>query len=133
MRTPALSPALFALTLSAFAADSPWSGTWKLDPAKSKFTGDTFTFSRSADGMMHYSNGADITYAFAPDGREYPGPFGSVEIVTAKSPLSWTRTVKRDGVVLSTDDYTLAPDQKGLAIHYSGTKPDGTSFADAAT
>jgi hypothetical protein len=31
-------------TMPTLAADNPWIGTWKLDPAKSHFTGDTFTY-----------------------------------------------------------------------------------------
>jgi len=38
--------ALLSATTLAIAADNPWIGTWKLDPAKSHFTGDTFTYSK---------------------------------------------------------------------------------------
>jgi hypothetical protein len=47
---------IFAV-LPALAADSPWIGNWKLDPAKSHFIGDTFTYSKAANGMMHFSDG----------------------------------------------------------------------------
>ena len=44
-----LATALLVLpALSAFAGDNPWVGTWKLDLAKSKFTGDTFTYSKNS-------------------------------------------------------------------------------------
>ena len=29
---------------TAFAADNPWVGTWKMDPAQSKLTGHTIHF-----------------------------------------------------------------------------------------
>ena len=133
MRIVRLVLALAILPLPAFAADSPWTGTWKLDPAKSKFTGDTFSYTRSADGLMHFSNGGTDDYAFNPDGKEYSGPYGAKISVNGKSPTAWTEVVKRDGKVLTTNDYTLSADEKSLSIHYAGNKPDGSPFSDDAT
>jgi hypothetical protein len=60
MRKLLLTAAVLALSaLSVRAADSPWAGNWKLDPAKSKFTGETFTWSKTANGMYHYSDGSN--------------------------------------------------------------------------
>ena len=133
MRTPVLVFVFATFTASAFAANSPWAGTWKLDPARSKFTGDTFSYTRSPDGMMHYTNGSTTEFAFQPDGKDYPGPFGGTISVTGKGPSAWTEVDKRNGKVLSTSDYTLSPDGKTLAIHSSGNKPDGSSFSDDVT
>ena len=38
MRFPKMFPVVLAMSLSLFAADSPFSGTWKLNLAKSKVT-----------------------------------------------------------------------------------------------
>src|ERR1700719_3316258 len=72
MRKLLLAVALLAVpALSAAAANDPWTGTWKLDPAKSHFTGDTFTYSKLANGLMHYSNGSTQGFDFGIDGKEY--------------------------------------------------------------
>jgi len=55
---------------AASAADSPWNGTWKLDEAKSQFTGGTMTFSKGAGDMLHFSDGSTTDYDFAIDGKE---------------------------------------------------------------
>ena len=56
---------------SARAADSPWVGTWRLDAARSHFTGDTFSYSKAANGMLRYSDGSAAGYEFAIDGKPY--------------------------------------------------------------
>jgi len=56
---------------TALAADSPWSGTWKLDPSQSHFTGDTFTLAKGPGDLLHYSDGSTASYDFGVDGKEY--------------------------------------------------------------
>ncbi len=134
MRKLVLAAALCTLSsLTALAAENPWAGTWKLNPAKSHFTGETFTYSRSANGMMHYSDGSSDAYDFAPDGHDYPTPFGGTVTVTGESPDAWKIVHKRDGKVLDTDNFSLSPDSKTLTVKSTGTKPDGTDFNDEAT
>ena len=134
MRKLILAAALCTLTsLPALAADSPWAGTWKLDPARSHFTGETFTYSRSANGMMHYSNGSSENYDFAPDGKDYPTGFDGVVAVTGKGPTAWQEVFKRNGATLSTGEFSLSPDEKTLSATFTGTKPDGTTFNNEET
>src|SRR5271170_7127931 len=110
---------------SALAADSPFAGTWKLNVEKSKFTGDTFTYTVTATGF-HYSNGATIEYDFAADGKDYP--------VIADRTVSWAKsgdnawdTVSKDGkgTVLSKAHRVLSADGKKLTITYTSYKPGG--------
>jgi len=126
--------ALLALTSApVLAADNPWVGTWKLDPAKSQFTGDTFTYSKTPKGMMHYSDGSTFSWDFGIDGKEYKTAEGRTTTWTANSATEWTSITKLNGTVLSTDHYTLSPDGKTLSITYAGIKPDGSKFNDSAT
>jgi len=68
----ALCAAVFAAALAApCLADSPWTGTWKFNQAKSKQTGGTFSYTVAPNGSMTYSNGSTISYTFACDGKSY--------------------------------------------------------------
>lgn len=74
MKAFLVSFAMAALVVSvgsaSRAADSPWSGTWKLDNAKSKLTGTTFTYAAAAGGKMTFSDGS-TSFTFACDGKPY--------------------------------------------------------------
>jgi hypothetical protein len=125
-----LAFALVSLTIAAqyaSAADSPFAGSWKFNPAKSQLTGDTFSFSTSAIGL-HYSDGAAVEYDFAVDGNDYP--------VIADRKVSWTKrgdnvwdSVMKDGkgVVLYKAHRVLSKDGKKLSISYKYFRPDGTT------
>jgi hypothetical protein len=123
----------FALVLlaasagSALAADSPFTGTWKLNVDKSKFTGDTFTYSATATGF-HYSNGATIEYDFAIDGKDYPTIVDRTVSWTKAGDDSWD-TVAKDakGTVLSKAHRVLSADGKKLTVTYTSYRPDGTT------
>ena len=52
----------------AFAADTPFAGTWKLNLDKSKLTGDTVKFSPAGELMRITGNGD--SYEFKLDGSD---------------------------------------------------------------
>jgi hypothetical protein len=131
MRKFLLAVALLAVpVLSAAAASNPWIGTWKLDPAKSQFTGDTFTYSKAANGLLHFSDGSTESFDFGTDGKEYQSTLGRTEAWTAASASAWDTVVTFKGTVLDKAHYQLSSDSKTLTITSTGTKPDGSSFAD---
>ena len=99
IRTLALCT-IAAVTLPALAADNPWFGTWKLDPAKSHMTGDTFTYSKVAGGMDHYSNGP-ISFDFTANGIDYPVMANATTAWVASGPNQWKETDKTNGTVTS--------------------------------
>ena len=119
--------------LPAVAADNPWVGTWKLDPAKSHFTGDTFTMSKGTDGKMHYSDGSTTAYDFGLDGKEYPMIDDRMVAWTSSGDRDWDDTIKAKGTELVKNHYTLSADGKTLSIVSKGTKPDGSKFNDDST
>lgn len=116
---------------TAFAADNPWVGKWKLDPAQSKLTGDTVHFASSAGGEMMYTAGGH-TNKFKLDGQPYKswsgaeGTWKKVDDNTVES--HWTR----NGTDLATDTWTVSPDGKRLKVESKGTNPSGSSFDDVA-
>ena len=129
---------ILACVLAAFAAlpliaaDNPWVGTWKLDTAKSHFTGDTFTFSKAANGMIHFSDGSTENYDFALDGKPYKSYGNRTATWTADGDNAWNQVVEADGVTLVKVHRQLSADGKTLTNTYSGTKPDGSTFNDEA-
>jgi hypothetical protein len=111
------------------AAENPFAGTWKLNPAKSKFTGDTMKFEKTPSGAIRWS-GSGLTYTFNSDGKEYEGPFGEVVVWKQIDDHTWETTFQRKGILLSTDTSRLSPDGKTLTVVSKGTKPNGETFQD---
>ena len=116
-------------TLPALAADSPFTGTWKLDPSKSHLTGDTFTYSKAPNGMMHYDDGANSS-DFGIDSKEYPLPNAHTTTWTANSNHSWTSANKFNGTVIGTAHRELSADGKTYTVHFDGKRADGTPYDD---
>lgn len=75
-----------ALALAAvpcFGAGQSWDGTWKINEAKSKLTGYSFTIEAKGD-MMHMSSGS-VSYDFACDGKAHPTVSGQTLTCTGSS------------------------------------------------
>ncbi len=129
---------LLALTLLllpplAQAADNPWAGTWKLDVDKSHFTGNTFTYSKTAEGKMHYDDGSTPNgFTFGIDGKPYTDELGDTRTWTAAGPNTWDSVAKRGDTELMHAHRTLSSDGKTYTIVVGGTKPDGTTFANTS-
>jgi hypothetical protein len=131
MRKFLLAFALLAVpALSAAAANNPWIGTWKLDPAQSHFTGDTFTYTKAAGRLLHFSDGSTESYDFGIDGKEYKTVLGRTTTWTATGDNAWNTVTKFNGSVLENVHRQLSPDGTQLTIVATGNKPDGSSFKD---
>jgi len=134
MKTILLLASLLALPASAaFAADSPWTGTWKLDPAKSHFTGQTFTYSKGPGELLHYEDGSTASFDFGLDGKEYKSWANRTFSWTPAGRNAWDAVNKADGKVLSKGHITLSEDGKTLNMTFTGTKPDGSTYHEEDT
>ena len=116
----------------AFASDNPWIGSWKLDKAKSHFTGQTFTYTKQANGLDRYDDGA-TSYEFTANGLDYPVMGGVMESWKADGDNKWTYTDKLNGKTLSTTEVELSKDGKTLKTVTTGTRPDGSNIHDENT
>ena len=116
--------------LPALAADNPWVGTWTLDLNKSHFAGDTFTYSKAANGMMHFSDGSITNFDFAIDGKEYKTVYDRTTTWTAAGDNAWDTVTKANGKVLGKSHRQLSSDGKTLTIMGTSTRPDGTAVHD---
>lgn len=129
MRTTWILCSILALPAGAASAtDSPWDGTWRLDPAKSHLTGQTFTYSEQPGGMLHYEDGSTASYDFRLDGKEYKTWGNRMTTWTAAGKNRWDTVTRADGKVLAKGHVTLSDDGKTLTESFSGTRPDGQDF-----
>jgi hypothetical protein len=111
------------------AAENAWVGTWKLDTAKSNFTGDTMAYSKSSNGSYRYSDGSTVSYDFGIDGKEYLTPYGRMITWTAVGDHAWDSVLKtKEGTVLAKIHRELSAGDKTLTVTATGTKPDGSTF-----
>jgi hypothetical protein len=115
---------------SAFAADSPWTGTWKLDESKSHLSGDTFTYSKGSGGLIHFSDGSTVAYDFAIDGKEYKAAYNRTTTWTAAGKDAWDQVTRVDGRVIARSHRSLSADAKTLTIRASGTRPDSGKYEE---
>jgi hypothetical protein len=128
-----LAIALILLTSgagTALAATSPFAGSWKLDPAKSKLTGDTFTYSKTAGGL-HYSNGATVAYDIGMDGKDHPTVFDRTAAWSGDGKNAWNTVIKAHGVVMSRTHRSLSADGKTLTASYVESRPDGSTVRES--
>jgi hypothetical protein len=121
-----------ALTVSGAAfAESPFVGSWKMDVAKSTFTGDTMTYTKTATGY-HYSNGSTFAYDFADDGKPYTTMIaGRTATWTKTGDGGWDMVFAIDGKVLTKAHRTLSPDGSTMTTTYEEYRPDGTTVHES--
>jgi hypothetical protein len=137
-----LSTLFFSTT--AFAADAV-DGTWKLNVAKSKFSGTapksaTRVYTESADGpaldqKMVSADGKelDMHATLTYDGMDHPitgNP--DADSVTSKAIDAHTSgfTLKKGGKVVGTVHRVVSADGKTLTVHNKGTHADGKTYDD---
>ncbi len=120
-------------SVTAVAADSPWTGTWKQDLARSHLTGDTFSYSKAPNGLIHYSDGSAYSYEFAVDGKEYKTFENRTVTWTAAGDNAWNTVAKQDGKVIYETHREISPDGKTMTVTATGKAPDGSAMNNAYT
>jgi hypothetical protein len=111
------------------AADPPYAGKWKMNPAKSDFGELTVAYEQLPSGEMQETS-AGQSYKFKLDGKDYADQFGNTAAWKSIDSASWQRTLKLKEKVLTTDTFTLSPDGKNLTMSSKGTKPNGEAIDD---
>jgi hypothetical protein len=128
MKSTLIICSLLALPCAAVsAADSPWNGTWKLDPQKSHLTGQTITYSERPGGMLHFEDGS-ASFDFGLDCKEYQTWANRTTAWTAAGKNAWDTVTRVDGKVNSKGHAVLTEDGKTLTMTFAGTRPDGQDF-----
>ena len=127
---PGLSLILTAAAVAA--ADAPYVGKWKMNPAKSDLGSTTITYTQLPSGDMQATMDGQ-SYKFKTDGKEYPDPYGDMAAWKAIDAHNWQTTWKLNGKLISTDSVKVSPDGKTLTIESTGTKPNGEKMDDTTT
>jgi hypothetical protein len=110
-------------TASAWAADDPFVGTWKLNMAKSQFAGYRREIKDLGGNKYDWFQATVLI-----DGKEHPFTFGGSYIGRQESPGKWEVTRKHDGKVTSVGTWTLSDDGQQLKAEVQGTRADGTPY-----
>lgn len=114
---------------TALAADSPWAGTWKMDPSQSKLTGNTIHISHTGDELVYSAAGHVTKYKLGGDPtKTWAGDETSWKKVDDNTYESHSTA---NGVDLGTNTWTISPDGKSMKLESKGTNPDGSSFDDS--
>jgi hypothetical protein len=114
------------------AANLPYAGKWKMNPAKSDFGQTTVTYSQLPSGEMQ-SIADGQTYKFKLDGKDYPDPFGNTGAWKSIDASAWQVTWKLKGKVLSVDTLKVSADGQTLTVNTKGAKPNGQMIDDTVT
>ena len=129
-----------AFALVAFAANN-LTGTWKLNVAKSKYTGIpapkevTVTYSPSGAGWKYEAKGTSadgkpsiITFSYSKDDTDMPMtgyPYADTLSLKGGNTDSSTGIFKRAGKQIGTADRTISKDGKTMTVNATLTLPDG--------
>jgi hypothetical protein len=113
------------VTSSAWAANDPFVGKWKVDPSKSKLNDEM---------KVEVASANKYTFTFAPgfvdsivaDGSDQPALSGTTLSVTVKGPNNLVVIRKIKGRTLLTAYWTLSKDGKTLNDAYTEYAPDGS-------
>jgi hypothetical protein len=117
-------------TAGTALAQSPFAGTWKINPELSQMAGDTVTFGPAAEDSIEYTAGA-IKYSFRADGKNYRMPSGDLAVWRETGEQAWTTEYRKpDGKLLSTDTWKVSEDGKTLTVTSSGVRPNGDLYTD---
>jgi hypothetical protein len=116
-------------TTVATAADAPYVGTWKFNPAKSQLTGETLSIEKTASGHFHYDV-EGFAYNFKLDGKEYPLPDGGTTSWTAVDAKTWKVTNRRNGRISAI--YRLILDGDTMLVESSRSMASGGTSEESS-
>ena len=107
-----------------WAADNPFVGDWKLNPAKSKLT-DTMKVASAGENKYAFDFGGGNPETIVVDGIDQSGMSGTTLAVTAQGPDAWKVVRKKDGRTLITANWTLSQDGNTITDDFTAISPEG--------
>jgi hypothetical protein len=139
MRGFKLLGAVCAVSMTIFAANDVFVGTWKLNPQKSKFaagtamTDESFTFSKEGDQWKRTATGTDPDgkpieedSTIAWDGKDHaidePGMTVAVNILNEHS-IKFT--IKHEGKIIMVGRLVVSKDGRAITAYAKGTDEKG--------
>jgi hypothetical protein len=109
-----------------WAANEPFVGEWKVNPAKSKLT-DLMKVESVAGNRYAFELGGGSAETIATDGTDQPGLAGTTLAVTVEGPDSWKVVRKQAGRILLTAYWKLSKDGNTLTDDFTQFGADGSS------
>ena len=113
------------VTGALWAADSPFVGDWKLNPAKSKMT-DKMKVTSAGENKYAFDFVGGSPETIVIDGTDQPGITGTTLAVTAQGADAWKVVRKKDGRTLITANWTLSKDGNTLTDDFTEISPEGS-------
>ena len=122
---PAVCLAVCLATGTAWAAQSPFIGELKLDPAKTRMPDEMKVESKGGNKYaFDFGGGAETIVV---DGSDQPGGYGGTLLsVKAEAPDTWIVERKKDGRLLLTATWKLSKDGRTLTDYFRGFESDGS-------
>ena len=112
------------VTVSARAANDPFVGKWKVNPAKSKLY-DEMKVEAAGPNKYTFTFGPGQVDTVVADGTDQPALAGTTLSVTVKGPSNWEVVRKMKGHTLLKAQWTLSEDGKSLNDAFTQYLPDG--------
>lgn len=112
------------IATSAYAANDPFLGKWKLNPSKSRFP-DEMKVTAVGSNKYAFDFGGGNPETIVADGTDQPGVNRTTLAVTVEDPDTWKVVRKKDGRPLVTATWKLSDNGNRLSDFYRETQPDG--------
>lgn len=116
----------FLMTCALRAAEDPFVGDWKLDPARSDLSTKMKVESLGGNKYAFDLDGSGNVETIVADGTDQPGRNGTTLSVTAEDPNAWKVVRKKDGRTLLIGDWNLSKDGNTLTDHFTGFDAKGS-------
>jgi hypothetical protein len=118
----------FLLASLSWAAENPFIGEWKLDPATSRLPDEMKV--RSDGGNKYTFDFAGDPETIVVDGSDQPGGYGGTMLsVKPEAPDTWIVQRKKDGRLLLTGTWKLSKDGNTLKDYFREFEPDGSTLS----
>lgn len=146
-RSIVLTLALCLFGVAVCFAQDPFTGTWKLNEAKSKFSPDapkntTVVYEPAGDNVKitvdgAYSDGKPVHHEWTGkfDGKAYPvtgDPTSDTRSYTKVDDHTLTFTAEKGGKTVTDGQVVVSPDGKSRTVTSSGIDPNGNKFTSTA-
>jgi hypothetical protein len=111
---------------SLWAADDPFVGRWKLNPARSTFTGMQMKID-DLGGSKYKITSGNTSDTITADGTDQPTSEGDTVSIAPEGANAWKMVIKRKGTIVSSMTHSLSPDGATQTIKGIENKPDGST------
>jgi len=112
------------LTGTAWAANDPFVGQWKLNPSRSKLT-DEMKVTKVGQDKYAFDFGGGQSETVVVDGTDQPG-YADTTLSVAAEGLNWKVIRKKDGRMVLTATWTLSKDGNALTDDFTSFGQDGS-------